>query len=124
MTVSNRFDEEVIDLSGFGSNVRRGNDSSDSLRGGTGSETTETFSLRNIANAEESLANLWFNPVEENFANTADQEFTSILSDTENYASISRSSYNPINTSNPSNTFARNNSFKPSLTFGRRSGRN
>ena len=54
-----------------------------------GNETTEKFTAKNILEANENLADMWFNP-NDNFANSDDQQFDSILEDTENYSSISK----------------------------------
>ena len=76
-------------------------------------EITEKFTLKNIDRAEELLADLWFTPEVENFANEGDQQFDSILEDDEDYSSIGEPE------EQLTNSFTKGNKFKPVLTYGR-----
>ena len=76
-------------------------------------EITEKFTLKNIDRAEELLADLWFTPEVENFANEGDQQFDSILEDDEDYSSIVEPE------EQLTNSFTKGNKFKPVLTYGR-----
>ena len=76
-------------------------------------EITEKFTKTNVDKAEELLADLWFTPEVENFANKGDQQFDSILEDDENYSSLGE----PDNQSPTELT--KINKFKSDFTFNR-----
>ena len=76
-------------------------------------EITEKVTKTNVDKAEELLADLWFTPEVENFANKGDQQFDSILEDDENYSSLGE----PDNQSPTELT--KINKFKSDFTFNR-----
>ena len=83
-----------------------------------GNETTEKFTAKNILEANENLADMWFNP-NDNFANSDDQQFDSILEDTENYSSISKAKVETPNSFLSDGDFSDFADSKPSMTFAR-----